>query len=175
MALVVLVLLPAGCGGAAFDSWAIDVCERNDALDREAEQTLPKTDITDDMNYLEKVQSLVERKLALKAEVDAYDVSFTRSALRNKLSISLNNSIRYLRTREAQYTIAQQHLEALKADEELPADMQGLPGQANDIMRSLVTSQAAYQVDPKEVLMKRQYEKLYSEVRVQLGLPPITF
>lgn len=167
----VLLIALAACGGTEFDTWARDVCARNDAVDQAARATLPRTDIADDPGYPEKIQGLLAQKQALKQEVDAYEPPFTRAPLQNKLSISLNNSMRYLRALEDQYHIAVARLAELESAGGLPPD----PYDPDNVIRSLVSQQAVYQVDPREVLMKRQYEKLYTEVRVELGLEPINF
>ncbi len=166
-----LLCVLAACGGAEFDTWARDVCARNDAIDEEAREILPKSNIAADDYFLEKITMLLNRKQELKSEVDNYQPPFSRAPLQNKLSISLNNSIRYLRVLQEQYTIAKESIEALHTEDGVRDD----PFDADNVIRELVSDKAAYRVDPREVLMKRQYEKLYAEVRAQLGLEPLGF
>ena len=162
-------MLLAGCGDAGFDAWAQNICAQNDAIDQDMATTLPRKDILLDINYPEKLRALIDRKQALKAAVDEYQAPITRNALRNKLSVALNNSLRYLRALESQYQIAKEHYEEIGGDETLAGET-GL-SDMQSTMRDLTVSRAAYQVDPREVMMKRQYEKLYTEVRAELGLP----
>lgn len=166
-----VLLVAAGCGAADFDTWARDVCARNDAIDEDVRTILPKTNIAADSMYRENVQMLLARKTALKAEVDEYQAPFTRAPLQNKLSIALNNSIRFLRALEAQYDIARKDLARLEAEGGPATD----PYDVDNVIRELVSEKAVARVDPREMLMKRQYEKLYAEVRAELGLAPLGF
>lgn len=170
---IALLLLLSGtaCGANEFQAWARDVCVRNDQVDREVTATLPRTNIAADAAYLEKVQDFIARKQALKTEVTAYQPPITHAALHNKLSITLNNSIRYLRALEGQYTIATEAVERMGLAEEIERH----PSEINTVMREVVSDTAAFRVDPREVLMRRQYEKLYAEVRAELGMELLNF
>ena len=106
-------------------------------------------------------------------EVDAVEPPFARATLHNKLSITLNNSLRYLRALEAQYQIAAARAEQLEINDDLAGEEYGR--EMNELLRGIVTGQAAYQVDPREILMKRQYERLYAEVRAELGMELLNF
>lgn len=162
------LLLAAGCGrAAAFDDFARDICRRNDAVDAEARK-LPRQDILADAAYLEKVDALVRDKMRLKAEVDAAQPPFSRSELRSKLSIALNNSIRYLRALRAQYEIARQEMDVVQ--DQGPENPHALG--AEEAIQQVIGQRSILRVDPREVLMKQQYDKLYGEVRAELGLEP---
>jgi len=166
----------AGCGGARFDEQARDICLRNDAIDAEAAQILPQRDIVKDLDYPEKIQHLVQQKQALKNEIDGLEAPMSRSTLQSQLSVALNNSMRYLRALEKQWSIAREDLDKMGApDQNALGSRPGLAEAADDALVGAMSELAAARTDPREVMMKRQYERMYTEVRAKLGLPPIEF
>ena len=173
VALLLLAIVVAGCGRiAAYDEWARNVCERNDAIDQRAKRILPRKDILADVQFVEKVDELVAAKTQLKDEVDAHQPPFSRAALRSKMSVALNNSIRYLRSLKAQYQVGQKEMAAVKDHD---AARGRLDATVDDTIQELIGQRAAYRTDPREIMMKQQYDKLYAEVRAELGLPAIPF
>lgn len=157
---VALSMLLSACGAKRkyFEEVMMHV-ERNDQIDARVAK-LPKMNAFKDPDYLRKLDGYIEQKEMIRAQVLIMEPPFLMKATHNKLEIALNNGIRYLYSEREKFVIAA---------EKIKRTTPKTPGREEfEIIREYQSQTAAYQTSMKEQMMKKQYDKLYWEVKDEL-------
>jgi hypothetical protein len=103
-------------------------------------------------------------KQAILNQMQLVEPPFMMATTHNKLLIAMSNGIRYLQSEREKFIIAAEKMA------NAPQKQGGVRGfDEDDIIRQYYSQTAAYQADVREQLMKQQYEKLYDEVKGELG------
>jgi hypothetical protein len=159
--LVALSLPLSGCGAKErYLEQTMALIERNDQVDAKVAQ-LPKINAFKDPGYLRKLDGYITQKEMIRGQVLALEPPFLMKTTHNKLEIALNNGIRYLRSEREKFAIA-----AEKMRKTVPKAPRGR--EEYEIIKEYQSQTAAYQVDMKEQMMKKQYERLYWDVKDEL-------
>lgn len=162
--LAIAVMLAPACGGGRkkYLDTVLSLVEQNDRIDAKIAK-LPKTNAYKDPDYLEKIDSSIGSKQALLGQLEIMEPPFLMAGTHARLIQAMKNGIRFLQSEREKFTIA-----AEKMAKQYPMQNQIRGTEEDDIIRQYQSQTAAYQADMKEQLMKKQYERLYGEVKDEL-------
>ncbi len=160
LAAVAAMLCACGGGRKKYLEQVMPLVERNDAVDMRVGK-LPKINQYKYPDYLQKLDGYIAQKEAIRGQMEIIEPPFMIATTHNKLLIAMNNGIRYLKSERKKFIVAVESMEktapqALRGREEF------------EIIREYQSQTAAYQVSMKEQMMKKQYKKLYYEVKDEL-------
>ena len=88
---------------------------------------------------------------------------FLMAGTHARLIQAMKNGIRFLQSEREKFTIA-----AAKMAKQYPMQNRIRGTEEDEIIRQYQSQTAAYQADMKEQLMKKQYKRLYDEVKDEL-------
>jgi hypothetical protein len=165
VALIALALLLSACGGKRkryIDQITIFMTKNEEIDSRVAK--LPRVNAYKYPDYLPKLDSYIAGKQTLLSQIELIEPPFLLSTTHNKLIIAMKNGIRYLQSEREKFIIA---AEKIKSVPEWQGSAHGR--EEYDIIKQYYSQTSAYQADIKEQMMKQQYERLYDEVREELG------
>jgi hypothetical protein len=158
-------MLLAACGGPRrkYLEQVMPLVEKNDVVDSKVAR-LPKVNAFKYPDYLEKLDSYIAQKQALRAHMEIVEPPFLMATTHNRLLVAMNNGIRYLQAEREKFIVVAAKMQ------KMPAWQKGIHGSDEfDIIREYQSQTSAYQVDFREQMMKQQYEKLYGQVKTELA------
>ena len=162
--LAIAAMLLSACGGGRkkYLDTVLSLVEQNDRIDSKVAK-LPKTNAYKDPDYLEKSDSYIGSKQALLGQLEIMEPPFLMAGTHARLIQAMKNGIRFLQSEREKFTIA-----AEKMAKQYPMQNYIKGTEEDEIIRQYQSQTAAYQADMKEQLMKKQYERLYDEVKDEL-------
>lgn len=158
-----LALVPA-CGGGKkkYLDTVLPLVEQNDRIDAKVAK-LPKVNAYKDPDYLQKIDGYIGSKQAILGQLEIMEPPLLIAGTHARLLQAMKNGIRYLQSEREKYAIA-----AAKMAKQFPMQSHIRGTEEDDIIRQYQSQTAAYQADMKEQLMKKQYERLYDQVKDEL-------
>lgn len=150
--------------GAAFEAWAVEMCERNDHIDAEARILFPASRVTYDPEFAAKTERLLDSKRALLAKVQAYEIAPWQRGVHGILVLALRNSIRHHEARQAQHAYTEARLTALQRSGRVDPE---------DLSAAWIIIAQGYPDPDNGLRMGIMYQRQYDDLHERLGLPPM--